>query len=62
MCHPGTVVAVIGFQLFIRPDLVQHPGIFLRVFARDKCRHTAHGKGTALMAGLDQQAGVGAKE
>ncbi|OMP12691.1 hypothetical protein COLO4_02871 [Corchorus olitorius] len=62
MGDPRSVMTVTRFKLFIGLHFVEHLIVTLRVFARNKCRHAAHRKGTALVAGFDQQARVGAQE
>ncbi len=61
--HPGTIVAVAGFALLVGADAgeggVVGGGV---VLDRDLRRHTAHSKGAAAMAGLDQLLRIGAQE
>lgn len=62
MGDPRAVVTVTRFKLLISFHLVEHLIVTLSVFARNKGRHAAHRKGTALVAGFNQQARVGAEE
>ena len=60
---PGTVEAVTGLPLLVLPHLGEGDLIDLRVTPRgDEGRHAADGVGPAMVAGLDQELGVGAHE
>ena len=56
VCHPGAIVAVTRFQLFICLHFGQHLVVTFGIFARNKGRHAAHGKRAASVTGFDQQA------
>ena len=61
MCHPGSVVAVAGFALFVGLHLCQRFIIGLRVvFDWNLRRHAAHRVSAAPMTGFDRQQRIGA--
>ncbi len=63
MRHPATVVAVGGVTTLVHADALHGLGVFLRVVLDgDERAHAANGRRAALVAGLEQQQGVGAHE
>jgi hypothetical protein len=61
MGHPGAVVAVFGFALFVGAHFSQRRLIGFRiVLNRNLGRHAAHGVNAAPVAGFDKQQRVGA--
>src|SRR5260221_4983218 len=61
--HPGSVMAIGRFAVLVRAYFGERGVIRGRiVLDRDLRRHAAHGKGAALVAGLDQQQRISAHE